>query len=72
MRVATGTVGGGRIEVAGETLPEGMVVTILSPDDREAFTLGPDAETALLLSIAEAERGEVVSGDDLIRGLRRD
>ena len=72
MRVTTGTVVNGRIEVPGEALPEGMVVTILSPDDRETFRLGPEAEAALLASIDAADRGEVIAGEELLRELRRD
>ena len=71
MRVTTGTVVNGRIEVPGETLPEGTVVTILSAEDRETFALGVEAEATLLLRIEEAERGEVVSGAELLREIRR-
>jgi len=71
MRVTTGTVVNGRIEVPGETLPEGTVVTILSAEDRETFALGAEAEATLLLRIEEAERGEVVSGAELLREIRR-
>ncbi len=66
-----GKVVNGKIEVPGEDLAEGTVVTILAPEDRETFRLGPDAEAALLLAIEEADRGEVISGDDLLRELRR-
>jgi hypothetical protein len=73
MRVTTGTVVNGRIEVpGGEGLPEGAVVTILSPEDQEAFTLGPEAETALLARIEEAERADVISSDELLRELHED
>jgi hypothetical protein len=71
MRVTTGRVVNSKIEVADEELPEGMVVTILTPEDRGAFTLAPEAESALLSSIDEADRDELVSGDDLLRELRR-
>ena len=72
MRVTRGTVINGRIEISGETLPDGMVVTILSPEGEGTFTLGPRSEAELLASIEEAERGEVISGADLLRELRRD
>ena len=61
----------GKIEVLDEELVEGMVVTILTPEDRGVFTLGPEAEAELLSSIEEAERGEVISGEELLRELRR-
>ena len=71
MRVTTGRVVNGKIEVAGEDRTEGTVVTILTPDDRGAFTLGPEAEADLMLSIEEAERGDVISGEEFLRELRR-
>jgi hypothetical protein len=72
MRVSTGTVVNGRIEVPGEGLPEGAEVTILSPEDQEVFTLGAEAEAALLARIEEAERADVISSDELLRELRHD
>ena len=72
MRVTTGRVDNGKIEVADEELTESMMVTILAPEDHRTFTLGPEAEVALLASIEEADRGEVISGEDLLRDLRRD
>lgn len=66
-----GKVVNGKIEVPGKDLAEGKVVTILAPEDRETFHLGPDAEAALLLAIEEADRGEVISGEELLRELRR-
>jgi len=71
MRVTTGTVVNGRIEVPGEGLPEGAEVTILSPEDQEAFTLGAEAEAALLARIEEAERADVISSDELLRELHK-
>lgn len=47
-------------------------MTILSPEDQEAFTLGAEAEAALLARIEEAERADVISGDELLRELRED
>jgi len=72
MKVTTGTVVNGKIEVSGEALPEGLVVTILSPAERETFKLGPEAEAALLASIDAADRGEIISGEALLRELRQD
>ena len=40
--------------------------------DRGAFTLGPEAEADLLTSIEEADRGELISSEKLLRELRRD
>jgi hypothetical protein len=72
MRVTTGRVVNGKIEVTDEELPEGLVVTILTPEDHGTFTLGLEAEAALLASIEEGDRGEVISAEELLRELRRD
>lgn len=72
MRVTTGTVVNGKIEVPGEDFAEGMVVTILAREEQETFVLGPEAEAALLEAIEEADRGELLSEEELWRELRRD
>jgi hypothetical protein len=69
MRVTTGKIVNGRIEVPGETFPEGSVVTILATETREVFHLGPEAESALLEALAEADRGGTISGEELLREL---
>jgi hypothetical protein len=71
MRVTTGTVVDGKVELPGETLAEGTVVTVLAPENAETFTLGPDAEAALLAAIEEAETGRWISGEEVLRGLRK-
>jgi len=60
----------GKVEVEGEPLDEGQVVTVLALDADATFELGAAEEAALLAAIEEAERGEVVSGDEVIRRLR--
>lgn len=52
MRVTTGRVVNGKIEVADEELVEGMTVTILTPEDSGTFFLGSEAAVALLASHA--------------------
>ncbi len=71
MLLTSGTVVDGRIIVPGEPLIEGSRVTILAPggpDDRP-FELEPDEENALLEAIGQADRGEVVSAEELLREL---
>ena len=70
MRVATGKVVNGRVVVEGTAFDEGAVVTILARDEDETFDLSPEQEAELLLAIAEAERGEVVPADQLLKNLR--
>jgi hypothetical protein len=71
MQLATGTVVGGKIVVQGEPLPDGTVVTILARESNETFEVPPELEAELLESIAEAERGETVSAEELLQRLRR-
>ncbi len=55
---------------AGEPLEEGSTVTVLAPEPEEAFELDAEAEAALLAAIAEADRGEVITGEQLVSRLR--
>jgi hypothetical protein len=71
MQLATGTVIDGKIVLEGATLPEGTVVTVLARDTDETFELPPELATELAASIAEADRGEIVSAAELFERLRR-
>ena len=71
MKVATGTVVDGKVVVEGETLAEGATVTVLLREDSETFELTPDQEDEILESIASVERGEFISGEQLLDRLRR-
>lgn len=71
MQLATGIVVGGKIIVEGEPFAEGAKVTILAREANETFEVPPELEAELLLSIAEADRGETISADELLERLRR-
>ncbi len=71
MKVATGKVVGGKVVLEGEPLAEGSVVTVVARDDEETFDVSPDEERALLQAIAQADRGQVVSWEELREQLRR-
>jgi hypothetical protein len=71
MKVATGIVVDGKVVVEGEALTEGSTFTVVLREDDEAFELTPEEEEELLESIAEIERGEFVSGEQLLERLRR-
>jgi hypothetical protein len=71
MRIATGKVVGGKVVVDGAPLEEGASVTVLARGDESGFTLSPEEEAELLLSIAEADREEMVSGEEVLERLRR-
>ena len=71
MQVATGTVVNGKIEIEGVSLPEGALVAVVARGADEAFTLSTADEDELLAAIAEIERGEFVSLDQLLESLPR-
>ncbi len=60
----------GQIIVEGEPLPDGAVVTVLARDQDESFELDAVAEAELLLSLAEADRGELIPAEDVLRTFR--
>lgn len=71
MMIATGKVVGGKVVVDGVPLEEGASVTVLVKDDENGFTLSPEEEAELLLSLAEADRGETISAEELLAKLAR-
>ena len=71
MKVATGTVVDGKVVVEGEPLEEGAKVTVVLRESEEYFDLTPEQEAELLASIDEIERGEYITGDELLERLRR-
>ena len=71
MKMATGKVVGGKIVLDGVSLNEGTSVTVLATDDESNFELTPDQERELILSIAEADRGETVSAEEVLAKLAR-
>ncbi|HEV8659178.1 MAG TPA: hypothetical protein VGS96_11165 [Thermoanaerobaculia bacterium] len=69
MKIITGTVLDGRIVVEGEPLPEGEKVTILTREGNESFDVSPEEKRQLLQSIGQADRGEFVDENELLREL---
>lgn len=65
MQVATGTVVGGKIIVEGLDLAEGESVVVLTREHKNEIQLSPQEEAELLEAIAEAERGETISAEEL-------
>lgn len=70
MRITPGKVVLGRVELEGEPLPDGALVTVLSRESDETFELDLDAEAELLESLAEADRGELIPAEEVLRKLR--
>ncbi|MGH8478625.1 MAG: hypothetical protein ACREXK_03355 [Gammaproteobacteria bacterium] len=69
MQVTTGTVVDGKVVVEGVSLVEGSVVAVLSRELDEPLALSPEDEEELLAAIAEIERGEFVSAEELLASL---
>ena len=71
MQVTTGTVVGGKVVIEGLPLVDGSVVTVLSREPEEPFTLSPNDEDELLAAMAEIEKGEFVLAEELLESLRK-
>lgn len=68
MRITKGKVVNGNIIVEGESLNEGAAVTILVSDEH-TFTLTDAEEADLLVSIAQADRGELLDVEGVLKRL---
>ena len=71
MQVATGTVVNGKIILEGVPLAEGAKVTVVTRGADESFSLSEAQENALIASIAEIERGEYVTLEELLESLAK-
>ena len=71
MRIASGRVIGGRVELEDAELPEGSAVTVLFSEGDETFEADPETERMLLESIAQCERGQTVPIERVLEELRR-
>jgi hypothetical protein len=70
MRVATGKIMGGKVVLEGDPWEEGTMVTVLASGDEETVALSPEEEEELLEAIAEADAGDFISGEQVLRELR--
>lgn len=71
MGITTGTVIAGKVVVEGMELPEGSTVTVLTPESDNEVRLTAEEEAELLEAIAEADRGETISPEELFARLDR-
>lgn len=70
MRITTGKVRNGTIDLEGEVLAEGSIVTVIAPDDEEPFELEPNEEADLIAAMDEADRDQTVDST-VVRDLLR-
>ena len=69
MKMSTGKVIDGKVVVEGVDLVEGSTVIVLEEDD-EVVELTAEQEERLDIAIAQADRGEGISGEELLSKLR--
>ncbi len=69
MKVISGTVVDGKIVVEREPLEEGSTVTVLAQEGDEDFELTAEQEALLLKAIEEADQGDFIDGDELLKEL---
>lgn len=69
MQIASGKIINGQVVIDAE-LPEGAAVTLVALDGEETFEADAELEAVLLESIAQGERGETISAEDLLREMR--
>jgi hypothetical protein len=69
MQVASGKVINGQVVVDAE-LPEGADIMLLALDGEESFEVDAELKAVLLESIAQADRGETIPAEEILRELR--
>lgn len=70
MKLITGKVVDGRIDLPPNTLEEGTSVAVLAGDLGEPVALSASEELQLSQAVDAITRGEFVDSDDLLRELR--
>ena len=70
MLITTGKVQDGTIQLEGESLPEGAIVTVLTHEGDEIFELNPEQEDELLAAIGEAERVDAITASQLLEQIQ--
>lgn len=70
MKVLTGTIVEGRIEVPAEFAAEGVQVVILAPESGHPIQLTATEESELSEAMEEIRRGDYVDGDALLSEIR--
>lgn len=73
MSVATGIIRDGQLVVEGdgEPLPEGRRFTLVIDDEEKGFHLDEQSQQELLEAMAEIDRGEFVTKEQVLAELKR-
>lgn len=70
VRVTTGTVVSGKLVLEDLELKDGMDVVVVTREREEVVVLSPEERAELEAGIAEADRGEMIPGEELFALLR--
>jgi hypothetical protein len=71
MQLVTGTIVEGKVVLSGVTLPEGAVVTVIAQETQASVKLPAHLQAELEDALAEADREEGVSADELFAKLKQ-
>jgi hypothetical protein len=71
MQLVTGTVVEGKVVLSGVTLPEGAVVTVLAQEPQPSVKLPAHLQAELEEALADADREEGISADELFAKLEQ-
>ncbi len=71
MRVATGTVRSGKVVLDEPSLEEGSNVWVVTREHESEVHLSREELAELEAGMAEAERGETITGEELFARLRK-
>lgn len=71
MKIAMGTVIGGQVVLDKESFQEGTRVMVVAVEHLAHESLSPEEHAELLAAIAEADRGETITGEELFERLMR-
>lgn len=71
MRVTTGTVVAGQVVLDDSEFIDGTQVVVVSRDEETGVRLSSEELAELEAGIGEADRGDMISGEELFARLRR-
>lgn len=71
MRVGTGTVISGKVILDESVIADGTDVYVLTRDTDDTPKLSPDELAELEAGLAEVDRGDMISGEEFFKHLRR-
>lgn len=71
MKIFSGTVVGGKVEVPKDALAEGDRVAIVAAEPAEPIQLTPEQEAELVAAVKDIRRGKYVDGHELLAELRK-